>query len=309
MENVRVLCEKLVDDNVNGSVDPYVKDLLTIAVMAIVLDREEVALKKLPIILKRLNIYAEDKSVLDIAHDELGNYSEDDELRDADASATRSLSIDDENNTVEEHLNLLISLTDVEKKDATKMIEKTVNGLIHFMRFGKINVTDSSLLIKDGICTINYDKKTGKTRKKHFILESGVSQFYTLSALGKLYSFVENEDDLDNELLKKFKSEYLLHEPTSFMLPVTVIQLLCDDKHFKDLLDTSFEDFDGPAKIALYYNDVMKDGSAFTFLSRQIDSCSKEISNGNDERAVAIIENIKSDVSRFRKDGYAYKKY
>ena len=38
---------------------------------------------------------------------------------------------------------------------ATKMIEKTVNGLIHFMRFGEINSTDSLMTIKDGICTIS----------------------------------------------------------------------------------------------------------------------------------------------------------
>ena len=92
MENVRILCEKMIDDNINGSIDSYVRELLTMAVMAIVLDNGEYAYEKLPTILQRLNIYAEDKSVLDIAHDELGNYSEDDELRDADASATRSLS-------------------------------------------------------------------------------------------------------------------------------------------------------------------------------------------------------------------------
>ena len=308
MEDIHVLCKKMVDDNINSDIDSYVRELLTVAVMAIVIDNEKYAYEKLPSILRRMNIYAENKSVLEIAHDSLGNYSEDDELRDADASATRSLSIGAEDNSVEEQLNLLISLTDVEQKNATKMIEKTVNGLIHFMRFGEINSTDSLMTIKDGICTITYDKKTNKLRKKHFVLESGISQYYTLRALGKLYSFVENDTDIENVLLNRFRTEYLQHEPTSYLLPVTIIESLCSDKYFKDLLDESFSESNGPSKIASYYNSVLHDSSAFSLLSKQVDLCEKEINSGNDERAITLIKNIKADVSRFRNDSKIYRK-
>lgn len=308
MENVRILCEKMIDDNINGSIDSYVRELLTMAVMAIVLDNGEYAYEKLPTILQRLNIYAEDKSVLDIAHDELGNYSEDDELRDADASATRSLAIDEETNEVEEHLNFLISLTDVEKKDATKMIEKTINGLIHFMRYGKINVIDSAITIKDGICTINYNKNTNKLRRKHFTLEGGISQYYTLRALSKLYVFVEKDDSINSTLINKFKDEYLEYNPTSNFLSVSIIESLCEDSHFKELLDSSFEECNGPSEIATYYNNVLHDSMAFSLLSKQLDSCEKEISVGNEDRAISLIGNIKSDVARFKKESFTYKK-
>ena len=45
MENIHVLCEKMINDNISGDIDPYVKELLTIAVMAIVIDNGEYALK------------------------------------------------------------------------------------------------------------------------------------------------------------------------------------------------------------------------------------------------------------------------
>ena len=308
MENIRVLCEKMINDNIGLDIDTYVKELLTIAVMAIVIDNGEYAYEKLPNILRRMNIYAENKSVLEIAHETLENYSEDEELCYADASATRSLSIDPESNSVDEQLNFLISLTDLEQKNTTKMVEKTVNGLIHFMRFGEINSTNSTIVIKDGICTITYDTKKKTLKKKHHVFESGLSQYYTLRALGKLYSFLEHDNNIENKLLAKFKADYLVHEPSSYLLPVTIIQSLCTDKYFKDLLDASFDENNGIAKFISYYNSILHDSSAFTFLSHQIDRCTMQTNTGDDLAALATLDTIKTEISKFRNFSKKYKK-
>ena len=182
-----------------------------------------------------------------------------------------------------------------------------VNGLIHFMRFGEINSTNSTIVIKDGICTITYDTKKNTLKKKHHTFESGLSQYYTLRALGKLYSFVENDSSIKDKLLIKFKADYLEHEPSSYLLPVTIIQSLCTDKHFKDLLDASFEENKGIAKFISYYNSILNDSSAFTFLSHQIDKCTMQTNNGDDEDALATLDIIKTEISKFRNSSKIYK--
>lgn len=308
MDSIRLKCRKMVDDNVAGEIDEDVRELLTIAVMAIVINKEKIALQKLPTILQRLNIFAENKSVLEIAHERLGNYSEDDALRYADASATRMLEIDEENGTIEEQFNLLISLTDIERKNTANMIEKITNGLIHLMRYGTIESNDSSISIKDGISTMTFSKKNRKLRKKHFTLEGGVTQYYTLQSLDKLYNFIENEYISDDAYLNKFKTEYKSHQSACYLFPVTVVELLCEDQQFRRLLDESFEESKGPSKVALYYNEVMHDGSAFTFLSHQIDCCTIETDNGDDERALSSLEIIKKEITRFKREAKTYQK-
>lgn len=308
MNDIKNACKKIVVENIKDDVCDELIELLTISVMAIFLGLEELALQKLPVIFKELNIYAEDKSVLEISHDRLGNYSEDESLINADASATRALHVDDETGAITDCKNLVISLTDIERKNPINMIEKITNCLIHLMRFGEIKDSHTYLYISDGLSLATYNKNNGSLKRKHLHLEEGIVQYFTIRFLENLADFVETEDVDDNYYLSEFKHNFDEYSFSNYSVQTSIIEMLCEDRQFKELLLLSFTEATTPSSLSVYFNAIMKNSTAFTLFSKQIDNCYNAIFSGDEVAAKDGIDIIKRIIQQFQVNAKRYVK-
>ena len=93
---------KMVLDNYTGELDNYILDSLSIAILGLHLKTPELVASKLPNILKDLTIFVDDKSLVEIAHEKIDNYTEDSFLSDSTIAVTRSLYFNEETNVITE---------------------------------------------------------------------------------------------------------------------------------------------------------------------------------------------------------------
>ena len=84
-------CQSLVDKNLKGNVDKENLNILYASVLAIFLLKPELTLKKLPNILNSLNLIVGDKSVLNLAIDNIEGIDDTEILKSASAVITRSI--------------------------------------------------------------------------------------------------------------------------------------------------------------------------------------------------------------------------
>lgn len=246
------------------------------------------AFERLSKIFQELNVFADNKSVLEISHEKLNNHMEDDSLINSDATVTRTLAIDDETGEISEQRSLIMSLSAL------------ANG-------GGITKNNNVVSIKDGISTARFNMDTNIVKRKHYNFEEGIVQFYTLMALEKLYRFIEKDNVSDNMILNKFKKGYPSYDFNCYIIQVQLLEALTKDAKFKRLLDYTFEEEQTPAQLALYFNDVMGDGSVFTSLSKEIDNFYDNFHSSEDV-ADAALKKIASSINNFIMRSKGYKK-
>jgi len=273
MEELELKGRELVLNNVKSEINNDVLEMIIISVMALVLRHGEIAYSRLPEILNDLDIIADNKSLLEISHEKLDNYSEDELLGHTDIAVTRSLYQNDENSPIEEKKTLIISLLSLNKNKLILFIEKLVHEFTHLMRFGGITDSENKIVIKDGISINTFNKQTSKVKRKHYFFEEGITQYYTIQCLDNLYEFLSKSSCSSNQFLTTFKNKYSDYEFSAYVLQVEILKILCQDSRFEELLNYTFEETTSPSQLALYYNSVMDSNSAFTKFSKLIDSC------------------------------------
>jgi hypothetical protein len=191
MDELLIKSKDLVNNNLKDTVDSHTLELMQYAVCGLLLTIPEVTIERLPKILNELDIYAKDKSVLDIAHEDLENYSEDDLLKYSDACVTRSLFIDDETKEITEKRSLLVSLkfgcSDFQR------IFKINHELIHLLRFFGIVQSDEKLRIRDGISVSNYNINTNELKRRNYFFEEGIVQTFNNKAMRNLAEYLIDE--------------------------------------------------------------------------------------------------------------------
>ena len=300
MNEFMLSCKNIVLSNIKNDVDEEVVEILTIATMGLVLSQGKMALERLPKIFQELDIYAEHKPVIDIAHEKLNNYSEDAQLCHSDAAVTRSLGFDDDTMKFEkEKRSLIMSLSALHKDGIINVIEKVTHELIHLMRFGGVQDGEKITTIKDGISSGRFYKENHSIKRKHYNLEEGIVQFYTLESLKSLYDFIENEDVSESTYLSLFKKGYKKHNFVVYIFQVGILKTLCTNSRFRELLDYTFEEESSPSQLALYFNDVMGDGSAFTCFSKHIDTIVESVISENSRIPKEVGEALKMDIVKF----------
>lgn len=267
-------CRELVKNNIKDTVDENVIEYLTLSIVALKLTLPENITSKLPSILNKLNIYALNKTVLDIAHDELGNYMEDNSLSHADAAVTRSLKIDDESKTIDEDWNLLISLK--KNKETHEMIGKIIHELIHLLRFNGITQEGNNIKLLDGISNASITLEPLTVKRKHYYLEEGIVQTYTNMAMKTLYEYLNNSK-IKNNIVEEYIKEMKNYNYSDYLLETEIIKLLSNNNHINNLLLETFNEKNIPSSLANYYNNVMDDNTAFTRLSRKLDNVSNSV--------------------------------
>lgn len=299
MEKLINSYKKLILDNYQGELDDRVLDIMSIAVMTLYLKDAKLAEEKLPSILQNIIVYAEDRSVLEIAHDRLNNYQNDEYLKDSKAGVTRCLDVDEEDNSISEKRALLIDTQDF-RENTVMIIHNVVHEFTHLYRFGGVENNENEIKVYDGISLSRYNKIKKTLTRKHYQLEEGIVQRYTHQALDLLYEFLDGEKLENDSPLYIFRRNYPSQYDDCYLVQTTLLDYLCNDKEFSDCVDRSFYDIVFPSHVANYYNSVMDSSTSFSFFSRNLDKCYAEICEENEEQAAATMQILNSEINTFR---------
>lgn len=293
-------CLELVIKNIKQPLQKEIIEILAISILALMLKNPKRTLEKMPSILQELTILADNRSVLEISHDELNNYQEDENLKYSDACVTRSLKINEETGEIKETKNLHISL---KSENTVTLIQKTTHELTHLLRFKGIEQKGDYIHIKDGISIARFNLKTASLKRKHYHLEEGIVEKYTVEAMKDLYKFVNDNPSLTvtQPLLKKYVAKFpSLEDFSCYPLQTNLLMLLCNNKNFEQALEASFDEEVMPSSVSVYYNNVIGSPSAFSSLSKKIDTIANQIQrNETEPKSKELLEDIYRDTAIF----------
>lgn len=294
-------CQKLITDNYQGSIDEVSLEVLTIAVMALVLRNEKRALDRLPLLLQKIEVYAEKDSVSNIAKKNISSFNDtiiDDEIV---ACVIRGFGKNDETGEVCEDKCLIVSTINLDD-NPSDIIMKVTHELTHLLRDKEFITDGTSLKMRNGISIVRIkDISVGDKKIKHFYFEEGIVQRYTNQALDMLHEFIAGVELPEGSLLARFKRDYPDKVGLAYDLQVQIVDTLCRDKQFDEAVDASFDEDVAPARLAVYFNDVMGDGTAFTSLSKDMDLCFAELKSGNIAKTDETYARALTRVSKFLK--------
>ena len=300
MEEMLNLCRQIVIDNYNGNLTDEVLDIVSVAVMALYLKDQDMAQKKIPGILQNLTIYADEKPVVEIAHDRLNNHQEDNSLDNSNAAVSRRLDFDEETDkVVGEDRSLLIDMRN-SKNEVVRTIHNMVHEFTHLYRFGGIDDCEKEVKIYDGISIARYNKEKHVVSRKYYQLEEGIVQRYTNQTLDLLYESLKDEKLDKNSLLYIFRRRYKTDFNNGYILQTSMLDCLCEDKGFSEAIDQSFTDFSFPSKAANYYNSIMGSGTSFSYFSRLLDECYDSVCAEDEMKTVQQFAFLKDEINKFR---------
>lgn len=306
MKEILNSSRQLVIDNYRGDLSEEVLDIVSVAVMALFLKDQEMAQRKLPNILQNITIYADQMSVVDMAHERLNNYQEDNRLINSNAAVSRRLDIsEDTDEFISEDRSLLIDMRN-SKHSVVRIIHNMIHEFTHLYRFGGVEDSSDEIKIFDGISVARYNKNKRTVSRKYYQLEEGIVQRYTNQTLELLYESLK-DDKLDKDsLLYTFRRRYKTDFDDPYILQTSMVECLCENKNFSDAIDDSFDDFSFPSKAAVYYNSLMGSGTSFSYFSRHLDKCYENVCSGNEKGAASDIEVLKKEINEFRKKSINY---
>lgn len=273
-------CKSLILDNYRGKIDDTSLEAMTIAVMALCLRNEKRTLDRLPTLLQNIEIFAENDSVLNIAKRNISSFN--DEVIDDNIGACviRGFGTDDETGNIYEDKCLVVSTVNL-SDNPSDVIMKITHELTHLLRDQKFEANGKSIKTKNGISTVRVkDVSTGEKKTKHFYFEEGIVQRYTNQALDMLHEFIKDEKLDSSSLLSRFRTDYPSKVKSAYDLQVQIVDTLCMDKQFDELVDASFDEDCTPASLITYYNNKMNDSTAFSSLSKDVDNCFTELVSG-----------------------------
>lgn len=273
MEEILENSKKLVVSNLKCDLNEKTIDILVAATTAILLRKPEVALEKLPDIFSRLNVIAdENRTTLEIAHEDLGDYTNDHNHSNCYACVVRAIHGDEEKMDYTEDKTLILSLKKA-NESAPALIEKATHELYHLLRSKGIEKNERSLKIKDGISTVYYNVDKKSKLRKHEQFEEGIVQRYTNESLKLLYENIKDYNVEKQSLLGSFKRQFNTYQSNSYYLHTLLLDELCTDSNFASLMDDTFTEEQMPSRLITYYNDVMASSTAFTSLSKSLNAC------------------------------------
>lgn len=290
--NLKELYDKtklFILNNYKGKLEEETLDILTVSIMSLFIRFPEVTKEKLPNVLDKIEIFFENKSILDMVSKRYPEFPKHEITDTTNAFVTRALSLGEDNKFTEEW-SMYISTSDIKNK-TVNIVSKSVHELIHLLRFNGIIDNDNEAKIRDGVSIARVNKLTKIPKRKHYNFEEGVVEDFTIKAMESLYDFIKNEDVSFSPALSSFKTNFKRDFKPSYELERFFLEGLNKNKQFSDLLEYSFVDKNEPLSVITYYNNAIGDPSGFTRLSRGLDTV-VEFADNED------IENLKKASSQ-----------
>ena len=288
-------CQSLVDKNLKGNVDKENLNILYASVLAIFLLKPELTLKKLPNILNSLNLIVGDKSVLNLAIDNIEGIDDTEILKSAGAVITRSINYDEETGNISLD-NYLILSKDNKRVNKAEALMKITHELFHLLRQGSITKNNKEIKDIEGISIYTFNLETKVLKRKHMQVEEAIVQSYTNEALNLLKDYLNNNNI--NDFLKSLQKELSNFSYDAYDMHLNILNIYKRNPKIEELIDETFENFETQSKQTKYINSVMTSSSAFTKMSKNLDKLIENMNNGN----VSNIENTKNIYLNMLKD-------
>ena len=292
MDRMFFMCKKIVELNTKV-MDPETIDLLATSIMAIVIERGIDVVDQLPTILKSINIISDNRSVLQVEHQDLNNYREDNSLKDARACVTRKFIFEDDK--YYEQRYLIIPKRNI-NQDPINTIEQTTHELYHLLRFKSAKRVKDKLVFDEGISTKTIDLNTHVTYRKNYMLEESIVQTYTLKAMNSLLKNINGKSD--NNWFRKISNAKPRYKSIIYDTHIKLFSQFMEDETFKQLVEATFDN-GAPDYLSKYYNQVMGDEEAFTRLSKFFNNLDSFLDERNREYAKKTIACILHEKNQF----------
>lgn len=301
MKELYDAAQQLILNNYKDELEPLVLDILTISVMALLLRNEKLTIERLPKILNDVTIYAEDKSTLEISQSRLGNFQENELLSNACACSQRVATFDAEKMEVQEKAYLIIS-TGVLADNIVEAIGKCTHEFTHLLRRGSIKLKDDTMYVTDGIKTTSINFKTNHRKCKHFYLEEGIVQRYTMQALDMLHEFVKKDSGPKSNTISCFKRNYPKRFQNPYAICTDLLNQLCEDNNFNILVDETICLGEETSELISYFNSLVGDKvSLFTNFSKDLDTCNELFFSHDRVGAMQLYVQLKQGVAWMKK--------
>ena len=261
--------KEFIQENYNNELNEETLDILTVAIMAINCRLGDVSLKKLPSILKRLEIHFGDKSIQEMVSARYPEYPIQEIGSTTNAFVTRALALGDDNKFSEEW-SMYVSTKNIDER-LVNVVAKTAHELIHLLRFNGIVDGEKESKIRDGVSVARVNKETKIAKRKHYNLEEGIVERFMILSMDSLYEFISDYDVSFSPALSAIKHGYKAEFEPSYHVERFFLEGLTRNKKFDELLEYSFVDESEPLTLVTFYNNAIGDPSGFTRLSRSID--------------------------------------
>ena len=266
-------CRELVKNNIKNELDSDTIDIISLSVLGLVLIKGEQIIKKMPVILQGLDIYASEESVLDMVHEKINNYQEDDFLSSSNATVTSAFQIDEDGNFYEKKF-MFICLKGKTTYEKTRLV---THEFLHLLRSFISKIENNKLIKKSGIAIDTFDFSTNTSKRKHYNFEDSIVEFYAKEACEEITRYVDTDN---NEVYRSFMSSYAPNIFTGYELQLALMELLTKDRTFVELLDKTFEE-ETSKELAAHFNKVMGSPTEFTSFSKTLD---KMIDEATDDK-------------------------
>lgn len=296
MKEIYLKIKEIIQKNYKKELDGNILDIITISTMALYLQQPDLTLKKLPDIMNKIDILSGEEKISSYILQKHPNYPWNSALDSQSAMVVRALKA--KSKPVEEEWTMAISTKNIEN-DIVNMVAKTIHELTHLFRFFGIEESKREIVIKDGVCFTTLDKKKGKRTTDNYNFEEGIVEFYTKETLEKFYKYLELENDLSfSSKLEMLKNNHNGEYKNVYALQVTVIELLCSNPKFRELIDESFEPSSTYPSLITYYNNINNNHAAFSILSSGLDRAVENSKKGNMKVASLIIDGLKPVIKK-----------
>lgn len=280
MQELYEKTKQFILDSYNGDLNEETLDILTASVMALYGRFSDVSIKRLPSVLSKLEIIFGGETIPEIVSKKYPEYPIEEISDSTNAYVIRALALSDDKKFNEEW-SMYVSTYDIDNR-FVNIIGKSVHELIHLLRFNGIVDGEKEAKIRDGVSIARCNKETGNIKRKHYNLEEGIVENFTIKAMDSLYEFISSYDVSFSPALSAIKKDYETKFDKAYQVERFFLDGLTRDKKFDELLEYSFIDENEPLLLVSYFNDTVGDSSGFTRLSRGIDTV-VEYANKEDE--------------------------
>lgn len=265
MDKLYRKCRYIIANNA-ATYDSEVINILTLSLMSLFLTMNEKDVHELIGKLPTLHIYSDNRNALEVAHKELNNHRNDDDLKYAVAALIREIYFKD--GKPYETRNMIIPRKNI-SNNPIEVVEATTHELVHLLRYGESYVSKGTYLTFDGIAQKKLNCQTGEVQQINKILEESIVQKQAKDSTQALLEYLDSFHTF-NRTVNKMKKKKESYESLIYDIPVHLLEMFYDSPEFKELVNETYS-CHSSKRLESYFNMVMGDNLAFTKLNDAFD--------------------------------------
>lgn len=280
--------KKLVKENIEC--DEELIEILAVAVLAILLLKEEQGIKKLPYILQSLRV----------SYNE--GFDQEQERKSNHNYAVIYTDTCFKKDTIKEVKQLLI------KKNTgyqTGLIQELIHELLKEMRTFQTRYGEDFLERRIGIAVERIGIYDNESHKKNEVIEDALEEFESKKAFEMLYEYLD-KSELDSKVIEKLLQERNGECLYTYSIYTHFLEQIMNDK----ILQKTFlnPEVEKEVKTGIYYyNTMMEDDDAFSKLNRLFSKLKEAVLKKNLENIEKYIKQIQEELDAFNKKPKKYR--